>query len=60
MGQPLFRLRNKGWPTKDGRGDLYAEVRVMVPKTLTDKERAAWEKLAAVSDFMSEGTEVAE
>jgi curved DNA-binding protein len=55
-----IRLRNKGWPTKDGRGDLYAEVRVMVPKTLTDKERAAWEKLAAVSDFMSEGTEAAE
>jgi curved DNA-binding protein len=55
-----IRLRNKGWPTKDGRGDLYAEVRVMVPKTLTDKERAAWEKLAAVSDFMGEATEAAE
>ncbi len=49
-----IRLKGKGWPTKQGRGDLYGEVKVMVPKTLTDKERALWEKLQAVSDFMAE------
>jgi curved DNA-binding protein len=32
-------------------GDLYAEVRVMVPKTLSRRERELYEELAAVSDF---------
>ena len=32
-------------------GDLYAEVRVMVPKTLGKRERELFEELAAMSDF---------
>ena len=32
-------------------GDLYAEVRVMVPKKLGKRERELFEELAAVSDF---------
>jgi curved DNA-binding protein len=32
-------------------GDLYAEVRVMVPKRLTRRERELFEELAAVSEF---------
>lgn len=46
-----IRLRGKGWPNKEGRGDLYAEVKVMVPKTVSEKEKGLWEKLQAASDF---------
>lgn len=47
-----LRLRGEGMPNPRGKpGDLYAEVRVMVPKTLTERERQAFEELAAVSTF---------
>jgi curved DNA-binding protein len=32
-------------------GDLYAEVRIMVPESLTDEERRLFEELARVSNF---------
>jgi curved DNA-binding protein len=39
-------------PNPRGRpGDLYAEVKVMVPKKLSRRERELFEELAAVSDF---------
>jgi DnaJ-class molecular chaperone len=34
-----LRVRNQGVVTDDGRGDLYVEVRVTVPKDLTDKQK---------------------
>ncbi|GGK78656.1 molecular chaperone DnaJ [Sphaerisporangium melleum] len=47
-----LRLRGRGLPDPKGTpGDLYAEARVMVPRTLTDAEREAFERLAAVSHF---------
>jgi curved DNA-binding protein len=47
-----LRLRGEGIPNPRGSpGDLYAEVSVMVPPTLTDRERALFEELAAVSTF---------
>ena len=47
-----LRLRGEGMPNPKGKpGDLYAEVRVMVPKTLSKRERELFEELAAVSDF---------
>ncbi|HVV11436.1 DnaJ C-terminal domain-containing protein [Amycolatopsis sp.] len=47
-----LRLRGEGLPNPKGKpGDLYAEVRVMVPKKLGKRERALFEQLAAVSDF---------
>jgi curved DNA-binding protein len=47
-----LRLRGRGLPNPKGRpGDLYSEVRVMVPPRLTDEERRLFERLAAVSDF---------
>ena len=47
-----LRLRGEGMPNPKGKpGDLYAEVRVMVPKTLTKRERELFEELAAVSNF---------
>ena len=47
-----LRLRGEGLPNPKGQpGDLYAEVRVMVPKKLGKRERELFEELAAVSDF---------
>lgn len=47
-----FRLRGKGLP-KDGEnfGDLYAIVKVAVPKTVSETEARLWEKLAEESGF---------
>lgn len=43
-----FRLKHHGLP-KEGkaRGDLYVLIDVALPKTVTPKERALWEQLAA-------------
>jgi curved DNA-binding protein len=47
-----IRLRNKGYfKSAKLRGDLYAEVRVDVPRKLTDTERELFKKLAHVSKF---------
>jgi curved DNA-binding protein len=47
-----LRLRGEGMPNPRGAaGDLYAEVRVMVPKRLSRRERELFEELAAVSEF---------
>ncbi|MFE2498733.1 DnaJ C-terminal domain-containing protein [Streptomyces scopuliridis] len=47
-----LRLRGEGMPHPRGTdGDLYAEVRVMVPPRPTDRERELFEKLSAASDF---------
>jgi curved DNA-binding protein len=48
-----LRLRGRGLPSQ-GRhrpGDVYAEVKVMVPPTLTADERRLFEDLAAASSF---------
>lgn len=47
-----IRIPQKGY--KDGkgsRGDLVAEVKVVVPKQLTKKEKEIFEKLNEISDF---------
>jgi curved DNA-binding protein len=47
-----LRLRGRGLPKQGGgRGDLYATVEIVVPKTLSDKERELFEQLDAVSAF---------
>lgn len=43
-GQRL-RLRGRGLPRGDGRGDLYAVVRIVVPTRPSAAERAAYETL---------------
>lgn len=53
-GQRL-RLRGKGLPKRagagDGRGDLIAELRIMVPKELSARERELFEQLSRESRF---------
>ncbi|MBV1855980.1 DnaJ C-terminal domain-containing protein [Catellatospora tritici] len=47
-----LRLRGQGMPSRRGEpGDLYAEVRVMVPDHLSDREKELYEELARVSTF---------
>jgi curved DNA-binding protein len=47
-----LRLRGEGLPGPSGaHGDLYAHVKVMVPRKLSDRERELFEQLAEVSDF---------
>lgn len=47
-----LRLRGEGMPNPRGApGDLYAEIRVMVPARPSPRERELFEKLAAESTF---------
>lgn len=47
-----IRLRGKGFPAKaDDAGDLYAEIRIVVPDTLDETERELFEQLAEASSF---------
>jgi curved DNA-binding protein len=47
-----LRLKGEGMPGPGGRkGDLYASVRIVVPKKLEERERELFEELAAVSRF---------
>jgi curved DNA-binding protein len=47
-----LRVRGHGMPQRDGtRGDLLVEVRVEVPESVSEKERAIWEQLARESRF---------
>ena len=48
----ILRVSGKGYKDgKGGRGDLIAEVKVMVPKELSAKERKLFETLNKVSSF---------
>ncbi len=57
-GQKL-RIKGKGLPTRtkpDGsagatHGDLFAELKIVTPKALTDEQKALWEQLATASNF---------
>jgi curved DNA-binding protein len=47
-----LRLRGRGLPNpRGGAGDVFAEVRIMVPSSLSDKERGLFEELATISNF---------
>lgn len=55
-GQRL-RLGGRGLPAPAGaNGDLFALVRIVLPKTLTPAERTLYEQLAALSDFQPRST----
>ena len=47
-----LRLRGRGLPNPRGTpGDLFAEVRILVPRKLSAQERRLFEELAATSTF---------
>ena len=46
------RIPGKGYKDgKGGRGDLVAEIKIMVPKELTEEETQIYKKLKEVSKF---------
>lgn len=48
----LLRIPGKGYKDgKGGRGDLIAQVKVMVPKRLTEQEKEIYKSLSEVSSF---------
>jgi curved DNA-binding protein len=51
-----LRLRGKGLPLRDGeRGDLLAEVRIVLPSQLDERERRLFEELRDASKFRPRG-----
>ena len=51
-----LRLRGKGMPNPKGTpGDLYAEIKIMVPSELTARERELFQELANISAFNPRG-----
>ena len=48
-----IRLKGKGFPKRNGNwnGDLYAEIKIVVPYNLSKKERELFKKLKEVSSF---------
>ncbi len=47
-----IRIPNKGYySNKEDRGDLVAEVKIVVPKTLSDEEKNIYKELSKVSKF---------
>ena len=47
-----IRIPGKGYKNNNGgRGDLVAEVKIMVPKQITEEERKIFEKIKEISDF---------
>lgn len=47
-----IKIPGKGYKNGDGaRGDLIAEIKVVVPKQLSEQEKAMFEKLNEISDF---------
>ena len=49
-GQKM-RLKGKGFPHKQNRGDLYVTLNLVMPDSLTDAEKKLFEKLAKTSRF---------
>jgi curved DNA-binding protein len=47
-----MRLKGRGMPNRNGPpGDLYAEVKIVCPSEVDDRERKLWEELRDVSTF---------
>ncbi len=47
-----IKIPNKGYKLNDGkRGDLIAEIKVVVPKKINDQEKEIYEKLKQISKF---------
>jgi curved DNA-binding protein len=46
-----MRIKGKGLATKDGFGDLYAVLKVVMPKTTDDEIKQHWEQLADKASF---------
>lgn len=46
-----IRLKERGYPTASGRGDLYVAIEVAVPGEISAEEKRLYEELAKISRF---------
>ena len=46
-----FRLKGKGLPKKNGKGDLFIQLKIVIPESLSDEETELFKELARSSDF---------
>lgn len=51
-----IRLKERGYPTASGRGDLYVAIEVVVPSEPSAEEKRLFEELARVSRFDPRGS----
>ncbi len=48
----ILRIPNKGyWDGQENRGDLIAEVKIVVPKTMQEQEKKLYEQMQKISKF---------
>lgn len=48
----LLRIQGRGYKDgKGGRGDLVAEVKIVIPKNMNEKEKSLFQELSQVSNF---------
>ncbi len=45
-----LRLRGKGMPSRSGNGDLFASLRIVLPKELSEEERKIYQQLSDLAD----------
>ena len=50
-----FRLKGKGLPKKQGRGDLYVKVKIVIPESLSEEEERLFKELSRLSEFSPRG-----
>ena len=53
-----YRLKEKGLPSKNGFGDLYVVIKIVVPDTLTEDEEKLVQELEKISKFNPRGKKV--
>lgn len=46
-----LRIKGKGYINSEGRGDLIANIKIVMPKQVTAEERKLYEQLAKISNF---------
>jgi curved DNA-binding protein len=49
-GQKL-RLSGRGMPASDGAGDFFVQLQIVLPPSLSDEERALYERLQSLATF---------
>ena len=50
-----LRIKGKGYVNTQGRGDLIATVKIVMPKEITHEEKKLYEQLAKISKFEPRG-----
>jgi curved DNA-binding protein len=50
-----LRIKGKGYTNNQGRGDLIANVKIVMPKEVSHEEKKLYEKLAEISKFDPRG-----